>query len=411
MAEAADGIIIAGAGQAAAQLAQSLRAGGYAGPVTMVGDEAFPPYERPPLSKDYLSGKRQVERLFLRPPAFWAEKQVELRLGRRVAGVDRLARRVVLDDSTALPYAKLVWAAGGRPRRLSCPGTDLAGIHHIRSIADIDGLKAGLVLPERRVVIVGGGYIGLESAAVLRSGGHHVTVLETQDRLLARVTASPVPQFLLNLHRGHGVDVRLSTGVEGLTGGDGQVAGVRLSTGELLPADLVVVGIGIIPNVEPLAAAGLACPDGVQVDEYCRTSDPDILAIGDCALHPSRFAPVPVRLESVQNAIDQAKCAAGTILGQAEPYTAMPWFWSDQYAVKMQTAGLSIGHDTQIVRGAVGVPPFSVVYLRDGRVIALDCLSCPRDFMQGRALVTGAVAVNPIRLADPTVELKALVPA
>lgn len=376
----------------------------------MVGAEALPPYERPPLSKDYLSGKREVERLFLRPPAFWADKKVELRLGRRIVLVDRPAHRVVLDDGTALPYGRLVWAAGGRPRRLSCPGADLAGIHYIRSIADIDELRAGLALPERRVVIIGGGYIGLESAAVLRVAGHQVAVLEMQERLLARATAPPVSQFLLDLHRCHGVDVRLSTDAVGIIGRDRQVSGVRLSTGVVLPADLVLVGIGIIPNVEPLAASGLSCPDGVQVDEYCRTSDPDILAIGDCARHPSCFAPVPVRLESVQNAIDQAKCAADTILGREKPYSAMPWFWSDQYAVKMQTAGLSIDHDARIVRGAAGVPPFSVVYLKDGRVIALDCLSCPRDFMQGRALVTGGVAVDPIRLANPAVELNALMP-
>lgn len=404
-------VVIAGAGQAGAQVAQSLRQGGFAGPIIMVGVEPFPPYERPPLSKDYLSGKREAARLFLRKPEFWADKHVELRLGRSVVAVDRLARAVTLDDGTVLPYDWLVWATGGRPRRLSCPGADLAGLHHIRSIADIDGLKADLMQPERRIAIVGGGYIGLESAAVLRGLGHRVVVLEIQDRLLARVTAPIVSQFFLDLHRGHGVEVLLSTGVAALTGNHGRVNGAVLSTGEVLSVDLVVVGVGIVPNVEPLAVAGLACPNGVQVDEYCRTADPHILAIGDCALHPNRFAAGLARLESVPNAIDQARTAADTILGLDKPYSALPWFWSDQYDVKMQTVGLSVGYDTQIVRGTADKVPFSIIYLRKGRTIALDCLSSPRDFIQGRALVAGQVQAAPALLADPSVELRTLAQA
>lgn len=401
-------VLIAGAGQAGAQVAQSLRQGGFAGSIIMVGAEPFPPYERPPLSKEYLSGKREAARLFLRKPEFWADKNVELRLGRSVVAVDRTARAVILDDGTILPYGWLVWATGGRPRRLSCPGADLAGLHYVRSIADIDGLKACLTQPERRVVIVGGGYIGLESAAVLRGLGHHVTVLETQDRLLARVTGPIVSQFFLDLHRGHGVQVLSSSGVVALTGVLGRVNAVVLSTGEVLPADVVVVGVGVIPNVEPLAAADLACPNGVQVDEYCRTADPRILAIGDCALHPNRFAAGLVRLESVPNAVDQARVAADTILGLDKPNVALPWFWSDQYDVKMQTVGLSIGYDAQIVRGTAGKVPFSVVYLCKGRIIALDCLCSPRDFIHGRALVAGQVQADPALLADPSVELRTL---
>ena len=245
---------------------------------------------------------------------------------------------------------------------------------------------------------------------MLRGFGHEVTVLEMQERLLARVTSPTVSRFFYDLHASHGVDVRLGTGVTGLTGQDGRVTGVQLSTGAALPADLVVVGVGIIPTVEPLAAAGIACPNGVAVDALCRTADAHILAIGDCALHPNSFAGADIRLESVQNAIDQAKVAADVILGKAQPYAALPWFWSDQYDVKMQTAGLSTGHDRVVVRGTEGKPPFSVAYLRDGRLIALDCLNNPRDFMQGRALVTARATVDPDQLADTGVELKTLLP-
>ncbi|MFV3073557.1 NAD(P)/FAD-dependent oxidoreductase [Niveispirillum fermenti] len=411
MEQVQDPVIIAGAGQAGAQLAQSLRQGGFKGTITVIGEEAFPPYERPPLSKDYLAGKRDAARLFLRKPEFWAERQVDMRLGQRVSAVDAAARSVTLQSGETLPYGWLVWATGGRPRQLSCEGAGLAGIHYVRSIADIDRMKADLTEPGRRIVIVGGGYIGLEAAAVLRSFGHGVTVLEMQDRLLARVTSPTVSRFFRNLHEGHGVKVMLSTGVTGLTGVDGRVTGVALSDGSTLPADLVVVGVGIIPNVEPLAAAGLPCPNGVAVDEFCRSSDPHILAIGDCALHPNGFADAHIRLESVQNAIDQAKVAADVILGNPKPYTAMPWFWSDQYEVKMQTAGLSIGHDQVVVRGTEGKLPFSVAYLKQGKLIALDCLGSPKDFMQCRALVTARAAVDPEKLADTGIDLKSLMAA
>jgi 3-phenylpropionate/trans-cinnamate dioxygenase ferredoxin reductase subunit len=401
-------VVVAGAGQAAAQLALSLRQAGFAGPITLVGAEAFPPYERPPLSKDYLAGKRDAARLFLRKPEFWAERQVEIRTGCRVVAVDRDRREVMLDDGTSLSYGWLVWATGGRPRRLSCPGHDLAGVHYIRTIADMDGLKADL-LPGRRIAIIGGGYIGLETAAVLRQQGHAVTVLEMQDRLLARVTAPPVSDFFLDLHRRHGVDVRLSTAVTCLTGPAGRVKGVELAGGERLAADLVVVGVGIIPNVEPLAAAGLASPNGVTVDAFCHTQDPHILAIGDCALHPNPFAAgATIRLESVQNAVDQAKVAAGTIMGTPQPYAAMPWFWSDQYDEKLQTAGLCLGYDELLVRGDARQTPFSIAYLRAGRLIALDCLNNAKDFMQGRALVTAGTLPDREKLADPMIELKTL---
>ncbi|OYQ36143.1 pyridine nucleotide-disulfide oxidoreductase [Niveispirillum lacus] len=402
-------IVIAGAGQAAAQCAQSLRQGGFAGSLALIGDENHAPYERPPLSKDYLSGKRDAAKLLLRKPDYWLEKQVTLLTGQRIGAVDRGARVLTLTQGRRVTYGKLVWATGGRPRRLSCPGADLAGVHAIRSIADIDGLKADLA-PAARVVIIGGGYIGLETAAVLRGLGHPVTVLEAQDRLLARVTSPPVSAYFADLHRRHGVDVRLSAQVAALHGG-ARVESVELSDGVQVPADIVVVGIGIIPNVEPLAAAGLPCPNGVVVDAHCRTEDPDILAIGDCALHPNLFAGRAIRLESVPNAVDQGKVAADTLLGQGKPYSALPWFWSDQYDVKMQAAGLAMDYDRIVPRGDPSGPGFAVLYLRAGRIIAIDCLNAPRDFIQAKALITGGTAIDADRAADPGVELKTLAAA
>ncbi|WP_044562888.1 NAD(P)/FAD-dependent oxidoreductase [Azospirillum sp. B4] len=399
-------ILIAGAGQAAAQLALSLRQRGHTGTIAMIGEEPYPPYERPPLSKDYLSGQRETHRLFLRKPEAWAERRIDLHLGCRVAAVSPAARRVTLADGRQLDYGWLVWATGGRPRALSCPGADLAGVHAIRGIADIDRLKGDLTAP-KRIVVIGGGYIGLEAAAVLRGLGHTVTVVEMQDRLLARVTSPVVSQYFLDLHRRHGVDVRLSTGVRALRGA-GRVTGAELSDGTTVPADIVIVGIGIIPNVEPLAAAGLSCPNGVQVDAHCRTDDPHILAIGDCALHPNPYAGGLVRVESVQNAVDQAKVAAETILGTPKAYDAMPWFWSDQYDLKLQTAGLCAGHGQVVVRGDPSRAPFTAAYLRGGRLVGLDCVGTLKDFVQGKALVTRQAVVDPARLADPAVELKTL---
>ncbi len=399
-------IIIAGAGQAGAQCAQSLRQGGFAGTIALLGEEPVGPYERPPLSKDYLGGKRDAELLLLRKPEFWVEKGIDLRTGCRITGVDAAARRVTLAGGSHLSYGHLVWATGGRPRPLPCSGADLRGVHAIRTIADIDGLKIE-VAPGARAVIIGGGYIGLETAAVLRDMGMAVTVLEAQGRLLARVTSPPVSQFFLKLHQSHGVDVQLCAQVEALTG-QGRVTGVRLVDGRELPADIVIVGVGIIPNVEPLAAAGLACPNGVQVDAFCRTSDPHILGIGDCARHPNPFAGSDIRLESVQNAIDQAKVAADTLLGRDRPYAALPWFWSDQYDVKMQSAGLALGQDTIMIRGEVGQAPFSVLYLRDSRLVAIDCINNPKDFMQAKALIAARRRLDTRRALDRETDLRAI---
>ena len=402
-------VLIVGGGQAGAQAAISLRQGGFAGSVTIVGEEVDPPYERPPLSKDYLAGEKSAERLALRPAAFWAERNVTLLLGHHVTAVDADAHLVTTAAGSTLGYGRLIWAAGGHPRALPVPGGDLPGVHVIRSRADVDALTADLAATSD-VVIVGGGYIGLEAAAVLVTAGKTVTVLEAQDRVLARVAGEPVGRFYEAEHRAHGVDVRLGVGIEALeSAGDGtRVTGVRTSGGTI-PAGVVIVGIGLVPAVAALSLAGAVTHNGVEVDDHCRTSLPDIFAIGDCAHHANAFAAgAGIRLESVQNAIDQAKVAAGVILGSPRPYHAVPWFWSNQYDLKLQTAGLSAGHDATVVRGDPATRSWSLVYLRGGRVIALDCINAARDFVQGKALVQAGLVADPAALADATVPLKTL---
>jgi 3-phenylpropionate/trans-cinnamate dioxygenase ferredoxin reductase component len=381
-------VLIVGGGHGGAQCAIALRQQGFAGSVAIVGEEPDLPYERPPLSKDYLAGERAFERMLIRPLAFWDERAVAMRLGRRVEAVDPDAHQATLSDGTRLGYGFLVWAAGGMPRRLPGEG------HTIRCRADVDRIAAALPAA-RRAVIVGGGYIGLEAAAVLAKLGKQVTVLEAEDRLLSRVAGAPLSLFYEAEHRGHGVEV--------LTGiGFGPVA--------TEPDDLVIVGIGVDPAVGPLAAAGAAGANGIDVDDYCRTSLADVYAVGDCAAFVSRFAGgARIRLESVQNASDQAVVAAKAIAGRPEPYDSVPWFWSNQYDLKLQTVGLLHGHDDLVVRGEPGARSFSVVYLREGRVIALDCVNAVRDYVQGRKLVLDGAAPAKRRLADASISLKDVV--
>jgi 3-phenylpropionate/trans-cinnamate dioxygenase ferredoxin reductase subunit len=405
-------VIIIGAGHAGGQCAISLRQNGFEGSIAMIGDEPDPPYERPPLSKDYLSGDKSFERLHLRPPHFWPERQIELLLGQAVDTVSSDEHVIVLNDGARLGYGALVWAAGGEPRRLSCEGHDLAGLHYIRRRADVDRLKEELTSTER-VVVIGGGYIGLEAAAVMTKFGKRVTVVELQDRVLARVAGEPLSRFFEQEHRAHGVDIRLGVAVERIEGRDGRVSGVRLATGETLPADIAIVGVGIIPNIAPLIAAGAQNGNGVLVDDECRTSLPDIFAIGDCAAHANAFAPTPapIRLESVQNANDQAEVVGRILSGKPATYHATPWFWSNQYDIRLQTIGLLIGYDEIVVRGAIADKRFALVYLRQGKVIALDCVNSAKDFVQGRALVEKGSAPSPAALADPDVPLKSLLDA
>lgn len=402
-------VAIVGAGHGGAQAAIALRQNGFAGSIAVIGDEPELPYERPPLSKEYLSGTKPFERMLIRPAAFWAERQIAMLTGRRVIAVDPAAHVLMTERGETIGYGRLIWATGGRPRRLSCAGDDLVGVHTVRTRADADRMLAELPDVEQAVVI-GGGYIGLEAAAVLSKFGKRVVLLEAQDRVLARVAGEALSRFYEAEHRAHGVDLRLNAAVECIEG-DGRVTGVRLNTGETIPAQMVIVGIGIVPATEPLIAAGAVGGNGVSVDGQCRTSLPDVFAIGDCALHANAFAGgAPVRLESVQNANDQATVVARTIVGGDTVYDAVPWFWSNQYDLKLQTVGLSAGHDDAVLRGDPAQRSFSVVYLRQGRVIALDCVNATRDYVQGRKLVVERSMVDPQRLADPTIPLKALVP-
>lgn len=401
-------VLIVGGGHGGAQTAISLRKYGFEGSLAVLGEEAELPYERPPLSKDYLSGAKDFSRLLIRSAQAWSERRVDMLTGCRAVRVDPVARWVVTDDGARVGYGSLVWATGGHPRKLACEGHDLAGVHAVRTRADVDQL-AGELAAVDRVCVVGGGYIGLEAAAVLRKLGKHVTVLEAQDRVLARVAGVALSRFFEDEHRARGVDVRLGAKVGALVGTRGRVAGVRLSDGEVISCAMVIVGIGIVPAVEPLLAAGAEGGDGVVVDAHCRTSLPNVFAVGDCARHANSFADnLPIRLESVQNANDMAATAARTIAGGPEPYHAVPWFWSDQYDLKLQTVGLSAGHDGEVVRGDPARRSFSVIYTRAGRVVALDCVNAVKDYVQGRALVLAGARVDPSRLADEAASLKDL---
>ncbi len=400
-------VLIVGAGHAGAACAIALRHGKFEGSILVVGAEPDLPYERPPLSKEYLAGEKPFERLLIRPESFWAEREVSFQLGATVTSVDPAAHTVTTETGDVIGYRHLVWATGGAPRRLGCAGHHLAGVHTVRTRADADRMMAEL--PDvSRVVVIGGGYIGLEAAAVLAKFGKAVVVLETLDRVLARVAGEPLSRFLEAEHRAHGVDVRLGDTVDYILGED-RVTGVRLADGQVLEAQMVIVGIGIIPAVEPLVAAGAEGGNGVAVDGHCRTSLPDVFAVGDCARHVNRYADgAQVRLESVQNANDQAAVTAKAILGQPADYDATPWFWSNQYDIKLQTVGLSIGYDQTVVRGDMASRSFSVVYLKAGRVIALDCVNAVKDYVQGRKLVEAGASVDVARLADAATPLKDL---
>jgi len=403
-------VIIVGAGHGGAQAAIALRQQGFAGSIAVIGREPEAPYERPPLSKDYLAGERPFDRLLIRPVPFWAERNVELILGRSVDVVDAAAKTVVTGDGSAFGYGDLIWAAGGDPRRLNCDGHDLAGVHSVRTRADVDTIIADLP-GVTCIAVVGGGYIGLEAAAVLTKLGKKVVLLEALPRVLARVAGEDLSKFYEAEHRTHGVDLRTSETVVAIEGTDGRATGVRLGDGSHVAAEMIIVGIGIIPSIAPLLAAGAEGGNGVTVDHYCRTTLPHVYAIGDCAAHASAFAEgATIRLESVQNANDQATAAARSICGAPVPYTSTPWFWSNQYDLKLQTVGLSTGHDATVLRGDPAARSFSVIYLKSGRVIALDCVNAVRDYAQGRKLVEAGIQADTAKLADPAVALKDLLP-
>jgi 3-phenylpropionate/trans-cinnamate dioxygenase ferredoxin reductase subunit len=397
-------VAIIGAGQAAAQLIDSLRRRGHAGAITLVGDEGFP-YQRPPLSKKYLAGELGLDRLQLRQPRYFDEQRVELRLGRRATAIDRHAKQVQLVGGATLDYEHLIIATGSHPRRLKMPGADLAGVHYLRSLSDADHLRTEVHVGQR-AVIIGGGYIGLEVAATLRQLGMEVTVLEMADRVMNRVVAEPVSRYYEREHASHGVKIELDVGVLALQGDtNGRVCAVETNRGAIA-ANLVVVGIGVLPTDELAQNAGLACDNGIVVDEYCRTSDQAIFAIGDCSNHPSAHYRRRVRLESVDNAFEQANTVATNITGTPTKHDRVPWFWSDQYHHKLLIVGLADGHDQAILRGDQANHSFSVCYLRDGEFIAIDTVNMAKDQMAARKLIASRMRPDPNKLADISIALK-----
>ncbi len=398
-------VIIIGAGQAGGQCALALRQNGFEGPVILIGDEPYVPYERPPLSKSYLAGDVPEERMFMRPEAFYAEKNITLMRGVAVTRVDRATRTVQLSTGDTLTYAKVVFATGGRVRKMTCPGADLPGVHYLRNIDDVRAYKERLA-PGLKLVIVGGGYIGLEVAAVAIKRGCTVTVLEMMPLVLNRVVAPEMSAFFSEVHRAAGVDLRTSTAVTAFEG-DGKLARVRCGD-QVIDADLAIVGIGIVPNVERAAEAGLACDNGIMVDECMRTADPDVFAAGDCTNHINPVIGGRLRLESVPNALAQGKAAALAILGKPEPVTEVPWFWSDQYDLKLQMTGLSRQGDTIVIRGSMADRKFSACYLRDGVFVACQAVNMAKDFLQSKKLIAERARPDPARLADPAVALRDL---
>ncbi len=405
-----DRIVIVGAGQAAQSCAAALRGGGFAGAITILGDEPHPPYQRPPLSKAYLLGDMALARLWLRPAEWYAENGIRLLTGRPVSAIDRAARIVSAGDETH-PYDALVLATGAIPRRLPASiGGDLPGVHVVRTLADVDRMAPDIA-PGRRLLVVGGGYIGLEAAAVARTTGMDVTLVEAAPRILGRVAAPETAAAMRALHSAHGVDIREGTGLTRLTG-DSRVTGAVLADGTALDVHAVIVGIGVAPDTRLAEAAGLALDNGIAVDAQGRTSDPAILAAGDCASFPA--GPGRIRLESVGNAIDMGDLVAGTILGHDTAYVPKPWFWSDQYDAKLQIAGLGSGADRIVVRPgdvAAGGGAWSHWYYAGPRLIAVDALNDSRAYMVGKRLIEGGRSPDPVAIADPATDLKALLRA
>ncbi len=401
-------VAIAGAGHAAGQVVATLRQKKFDGTIVLLGEEPWLPYQRPPLSKKYLAGQLDAERLHFKPQSFYDHPQIEVRLETRIEAIDRTAKRLALTGNETLSYDTLVVATGARPRKLDVPGVDLAGVHYLRTIADVNSIRDELG-KGTRLAIVGAGYIGLEVAAVASQLGAKVTVMEMEERVMSRVVSPPVSAFYQNEHATHGVDIMLSTGVSGFSG-NGKVTAVDLSDGKQVPADMAIIGIGIVPNTELAGDAGLEVDNGIVVDDHCRSSDPQIFAVGDCTQHPNEVLGRRVRLESVHNALEQAKTAAANICGEDSRYAQVPWFWSDQYDLKLQIAGLSQGHDQVVMRGDPGTRSFACLYLRRGQLIAIDAINSPKDFMQSKALIAAHAVIDPQVLANTEVELKALAP-
>lgn len=399
-------IVIIGAGHAGGEAALRLRALGFKGEVTLVGEEQIAPYQRPPLSKTYLSGALPLDRLLLRDAETWEQENVRLILSRRANWIDRAGKRVRLEGGQELSYDALILATGTRARRLPVPGADLAGVHVLRTAADVDAIRTRFK-PGAGLVVIGAGYIGLEVAAVARKAGLTVTVVEAAIRPLARVTSPEVAGFFLDAHTAEGVRFMLNAQAAVIKGED-QVRAVGLADGEEIAADLVVVGIGVIPETALADKAGLTVEDGIVVDDHARTSDPAIYAIGDCARRPCATYGRSARLESVHNAIEGAKIAAAAIMGEPPPAEDVPWFWSDQFDLKLQIAGLFTGYDQLVMRGDPSARSFAAFYLQQGRLIAVDAVNRPAEYAGGKMMIQKGVRPDPARLADQATPMKAL---
>jgi len=398
--------VIVGASHAGAQLAASLRQNGWDGNISIVGEEAIPPYHRPPLSKAYLAGEKHSDQLLIRPATFYEKSGIDLVLGTRVCAVDPANKSITLHDGGTIPYSKLALCTGAGVRRLALPGHDLEGVFYLRDLGDVDRIR-GFVASGKSAVIIGGGYIGLETAASLRKLGMDVTVLEALPRVLQRVTAPEVSAFYTRIHGEEGVRIVTDAGVEGLEG-SGRVRSVRTAGGSLLDADLVVIGVGVLPSTELAEDAGLEVDNGVVVDEYTRTSQPDIVAAGDCTNHYNPIYNRRLRLESVQNATDQAKTAAATLCGKLESYHSLPWFWSDQFDLKLQIAGLSQGFDHVVMRGSSQVGrSFAAFYFEGERLLAVDAVNRPKEFMAARRALAQGMSADPDKLADEAADIQA----
>ena len=399
-------VVIVGAGHAGGSVAANLRQWGWTGPIVLIGEEPLPPYQRPPLSKAWLKGEAGAEDLELRPASFYAEHTIELRLGVRAERIDRSGHAVVLASGEVIPYDRLILATGARPRRLPIQGADLEGVVELRTAADAEALKHRLG-PGRRLAIVGGGYIGLEAAASARALGADVVVIERETRLLARVACAALSEFFLDYHRGKGVTFALGAQMEAIEGREGQVAAIRFANGDPIACDTVLVGVGAVPNQELAEACGLDCADGILVDQAARTEDPAIWAIGDCTRRPLPLYGTVGRLESVPSALEQAKQAAADITGHAPPPPEAPWFWSDQYDLKLQIAGLPIGAAETVIRGETRRAAFAVFHLDDQRrVQAVEAINAPAEFMGGRQLIASRKPVALDRLRDMSTPMK-----
>jgi len=401
-------VVIVGAGHACGSAAAELRRAGFQGAITLIGDEPIPPYERPPLSKAWLKGETDADKLALKPASFYAEAGIDLRLDQTVTAIDRGARTVTLGDGSRIGYDLLIIATGARARRIPLPGLDLDGVLELRNAADADRLKA-VLRPGAHLAVIGGGYIGLEAAASARGLGCSATVIEAQPRVLARVACEILSTFFQDFHRAQGVSIEVNAQVTALEGKDGHVTGVRLGDGRLIPCNAVLVGVGAVPNQELAADAGLECGNGIIVDLSARTSDPSIFAIGDCTHRPLPLYERSMRLESVPNALEQARAAAAAIVGKPVPPPEVPWFWSDQYDLRLQIAGIPFDTDTIVVRGDIAAAKFALFHLKaDGTVQAVEAVNASTEFMGGRRIIQRRKKLSADQISDLSVTMQQL---